>query len=1818
MKKPVMLVAALMAVAFVGLNYESTAYANDRAIPSIGVSGGVGSISVVWTTPAEAPYDYRLAWGLNGGYISYKASNTSTAGNAYPGWSATSYTISGLDPGTYRVKLRARYDGSAGSWKAASSVVVTGDAPPVVVVVPDPTAEPTAEPTADPTAEPEPPTSEQQQDAPPAAPTGLTASQVAHDSVTLTWSDPENTSITGYRILRGTETGKLSVVAQDTGSADTEYTDSTVAAETTYYYAVLPLSQDGDGAQSATASATTPAAPVSDKDEPKKGDPPLRLTRAAPGVPLNLAVVPGDTQLTFTWDPPTSDGDSDIIRYNYEFGPSGGTQADENHGTNPTGSQTLTKTGLTNGTAYTFKVRAVNMSGGSTTVGTYTAVVTGIPTTTTPSEVWTATLTPGDLGFSILGCSNGTDSKCSNTSFLSDDDFNYDSTDYSITVLFVRGTGQLEFGFGTNITTATNDLTLVVGTTSFAFADGGTSASKRIWNSSGITLTLGTAVTVKLMAPVVTDTTAPSFESAAADGTSLVITFDEDLAAAASLANTAFMVKKTPSGGSATTTPLSATVPVISGKTVTLTLATALVSTDTAVKVTYTKPTTGGNNKLVDAAGNETATFTDQTVTNNTPAAQTVTTFISNTGQTDVSGGLDVSSDFSYAQQFTTGGNPGGYTLSAVVVDIRTGSSTATQTSALHQSTTVSGVEVPGTKVVDLSGSITTAGEQSFTPASTTTLSVSTKYFVVLSINGSTRIIHRTSSDDEDSGGSPGWEIANNSLRASNPVSTWTSVSDKLEIAVKGTAVPDTTAPAFESAAANGTSLVITFDENLVAAASLANSAFTVKKTPSGGSEATVTLSTTVAPVMSGRTVTLTLATALVSTDTAVKVSYTKPTTAGNNKLVDVAANATATFTDQPVTNNTPALPVITIAAGASGIASTSPLEGDNAWFTLSRTGSTTAALTVNVTVSETGGDRVAAANEGAMTVTFTANSATVPLTVATVDDSVDQANSTVTMTVTASRATYTVGTPASATVTVQDDDTRGVTVSAATLTVNEGSTGTYTVKLDSQPTASVTVTPSKTGSSDVTFAPASLTFSTSNWRAPQTVTVTAAQDTDAVDDSATISHAVAGGDYGSVTAASVVVTVDDDESADTTAPAFESAAANGTSLVITFDEDLAAAASLANGAFTVKKTPSGGSEATVTLSTTTGPVISGKTVTLTLATALVSTDTAVKVSYTKPATGSNNKLVDAAANATATFTDQPVTNNTPAATPEITIAAGTSPVTEGTAAAFTLTRTGSRTAALRVNVTVAEIAHDVNLPGDMIAATNEGPRFVTFLANSARVTLSVPTVDDADPEINSRVEATIVANASSYQIGRPGRAQVTVRDNDVRGVTISTSRLTVDEGATGTYTVRLNTRPTGNVTVTPSKTGSSDVTFSPTSLSFRRNNWNTPQTVTVTAAQDSDAVDDSATIAHTVAGADYGTHSVSAGSVTVTVGDDEAGGNNLPTSRSGRVTATEDTAFTLSASNFAFFDGDSGATLASVKITDLPAAGKGTLALDGTAITSSVLPKTVTKADLDASKLKYTPPADGYGIPYTSFKFKVNDGRADSAAAYTMIINVTNVNDVPTGRPTISGSILVGSTLTASTNDIIDPDGLPNSFTYQWKRFAANGTTFEANIGTNSRTYRLTDSDQGKRVKAEVSFTDNGGNREGPLLSAATATVQRPSSGSLSVGGLGAYWYGNHDNGGNLLKVDSCSGLKRFRVIWAGPEGNRRADEWDAEITDRGGARTLSPSFRETPGSPGNFEMTGFVDFTGPGIVTFRVQGRFGPTWGTWSPKASLHCFEI
>ena len=104
--------------------------------------------------------------------------------------------------------------------------------------------------------------------------------------------------------------------------------------------------------------------------------------------------------------------------------------------------------------------------------------------------------------------------------------------------------------------------------------------------------------------------------------------------------------------------------------------------------------------------------------------------------------------------------------------------------------------------------------------------------------------------------------------------------------------------------------------------------------------------------------------------------------------------------------------------------------------------------------------------------------------------------------------------------------------------------------------------------------------------------------------------------------------------------------------------------------------------------------------------------------------------------------------------------------------------------------------------------------------------------------------------------------------------VTALPSPLTVAEGNSTTYTVELRTQPMGDVMVTISS-DNTEVTVSPTTpLTFTATTWNTAQTVTVSAEQDADTVDDMVTLTHVPSGADY--DSVNNTPLTVIVEDDD------------------------------------------------------------------------------------------------------------------------------------------------------------------------------------------------------------------------------------------------------------------------------------------------------------------------------------------------------
>ena len=106
------------------------------------------------------------------------------------------------------------------------------------------------------------------------------------------------------------------------------------------------------------------------------------------------------------------------------------------------------------------------------------------------------------------------------------------------------------------------------------------------------------------------------------------------------------------------------------------------------------------------------------------------------------------------------------------------------------------------------------------------------------------------------------------------------------------------------------------------------------------------------------------------------------------------------------------------------------------------------------------------------------------------------------------------------------------VTVTPTALTVAEGGSATYTVVLDTKPSADIMISLSFASGSDadITIDKTSLTFTTGNWDTAQEVTVSAAEDTDTANGSATIEHAVSGGDYAGVTASSVTATEADND----------------------------------------------------------------------------------------------------------------------------------------------------------------------------------------------------------------------------------------------------------------------------------------------------------------------------------------------------------------------------------------------------------------------------------------------------------------------------------------------------------------------------------------------------------------------------------------------------------------------------------------------------------------------------------------------------------------
>ncbi|WP_061038139.1 VCBS domain-containing protein [Vibrio coralliirubri] len=127
----------------------------------------------------------------------------------------------------------------------------------------------------------------------------------------------------------------------------------------------------------------------------------------------------------------------------------------------------------------------------------------------------------------------------------------------------------------------------------------------------------------------------------------------------------------------------------------------------------------------------------------------------------------------------------------------------------------------------------------------------------------------------------------------------------------------------------------------------------------------------------------------------------------------------------------------------------------------------------------------------------------------------------------------------------------------------------------------------------------------------------------------------------------------------------------------------------------------------------------------------------------------------------------------------------------------------------------------------------------------------------------------------------------------------------------------------------------------------------------------------------------------------------------HAPTVTGQTVSTNEDITRTFTTSEFGYSDQD-GDTLQFVTISSIPS--HGLLLLNGNAVTAN---QQITKADLDAGNLTFTPIINENGANYAQFTFTANDGHQNSANA-TMIVDVNAVNDAP----------IVGSSFISSLED--------------------------------------------------------------------------------------------------------------------------------------------------------------------------------------------------
>ena len=550
----------------------------------------------------------------------------------------------------------------------------------------------------------------------------------------------------------------------------------------------------------------------------------------------------------------------------------------------------------------------------------------------------------------------------------------------------------------------------------------------------------------------------------------------------------------------------------------------------------------------------------------------------------------------------------------------------------------------------------------------------------------------------------------------------------------------DNMPPAYSSSAVNaeGTKVILTYDEVLSAAGTIPTGLFTVKV---GGVTKTISSVT-----VNGLTVELDMA-ERIAPGAVVRLSYGDPTTNGDdsNVLEDASFNDSSSIPEAQITNGS-----TTEAVAPTLVSAAIDATGEFLTLTYSEALGTTTAATTAFSVTYGGSSRTPTARSvsgstvvltlsprvqrtDTVTVAYTAPTADLGTTNTAVQDTAGNDAASFSATSATNSSTYDTVAPTfvsaamnglkTKVVLTYDEDLGATTAGSGAfgVSVNSSSRGVTGVSI-SDSTVELTLASSVNEGETVTFT----------YTAPS---VSAATSNSAIQD-------LAGNDAASVSSATSVTNI-----TDVTAPVRQSAVVNaaGTSLTLTYNEALGSTTA-ATGDFVVRV---GGSTRSVT-----GVAVSGSTVVLTLS-PVVQQNEEVTVAYTAPASNSsatNNAIQDSVGNDAVSFTALAVTNNSTTDTVSPTLVS--TAVNAAGAAVLTFSETLGTTGP-------SASAFTVTVDGATLTVTG-----VTIVGATVVIVTS--------PKIEAGKAATIVYNAPSSSSATSNSAIQDATGNDAAGATFT------------------------------------------------------------------------------------------------------------------------------------------------------------------------------------------------------------------------------------------------------------------------------------------------------------------------------------------------------------------------------------------------------------------------------------------------------------